>query len=126
MKNQQKKRVGRQIVESLQEFVGALQSGADIEATFNCHRVEVNVASTAYSPQAVKKTRKLLQASQAVFAQFLGVSVQTVQAWEQGENTPSDIAKRFMDEISHNPEYWRSRLRAVVVPKKRAVASYSK
>jgi putative transcriptional regulator len=123
MKRKTKKRIGQQIVESLQKFVEKLQSGADIEATFTCHRVEVNVDSAAYDPQVVKKTRKLLRASQAVFAQFLGVSVQTVRAWEQGENPPSDIAKRFMDEIRHDPDHWRTRLREMLVPKKRAASA---
>ncbi len=123
MKRKAKKRIGQQIVESLRGFVEKLQSGADIETTFTCHRVEVNVGPTVYDPQVVKQTRKLLRASQAVFAQFLGVSVQTVRAWEQGENPPSDIAKRFMDEIRHDPEHWRTRLRELSVPKKKRAAS---
>jgi len=45
-----------------------------------------------------------------LFAHFLGVSVKTVRSWEQGK-TPSDIASRFMDEIRHNPNYWRQRLK---------------
>jgi len=45
-----------------------------------------------------------------------------VRAWEQGENIPIDIAKRFMDEIRHDPDYWRARLREIVVPIKRLVA----
>jgi putative transcriptional regulator len=123
MRKQAKKSVAQDIVESLQEFVETLRSGADLETTFNCRRVEVKVAPTDYNGNVVGETRKLLRASQAIFAQFLGVSVQTVRAWEQGENVPSDIAKRFMDEIRHNPDYWRQRLREVVVVKKRKVAS---
>ncbi len=123
MKNHAKKRVGARIVESLQEFAETLQTGADLEATFTCRRVEMPPSATAYDPPLVKKTRQLLRASQAVFARFLGVSVQTVRAWEQGENIPSDIAKRFMDEIRHDPDYWRTRLREIVVPKKIATAS---
>lgn len=117
MKKQPKKRVGARIVESLQEFAETLQAGADLETTFTCHRVEFPGGATRYDPPLVKKTRKLLRASQSVFASFLGVSVQAVRAWEQGENVPSDIAKRFMDEIRHDPDYWRARLRELAVSK---------
>jgi len=125
MKQKAKKRVGQQIIESLQEFVEALQTGADLE-TFTCRRVEVAVQRPVYDGETVQETRKQMRASQAVFARFLGVSVQTVRAWEQGENVPSDIAKRFMDEIRHNPDYWRTRLREVIVRKKRVAATSSK
>ena len=126
MDNKTKKSVAQDIIESLQEFVETLQSGADIETAFNCRRVAVMLPSTEFNRSVVKATRKMLAASQAIFAQFLGVSRQTVRAWEQGENVPSDIAKRFMDEIRHNPDYWRARLRDVVVVKKRKVASKAK
>jgi putative transcriptional regulator len=120
---QGKKRIGQQIVESLQKFVETLQSGADIETTFNCHRVEIPAGPPPCDAKTVKNTRKMLGASQAVFAAFLGVSVQTVRAWEQDENVPSDIAKRFMHEIRLNPDYWRTRLGEMSVPKKRAAPS---
>ena len=72
-------------------------------------------APSVYHPRLVRETRDLLAASQAVFARFLGVSVQTVRAWEQGVNTPSTLASRFLDEIRHDPAYWRTRLRETVV-----------
>ena len=58
-----------------------------------------------YGPALVKRTRAILSVSQGIFAQFLGVSVNTVQAWERGINVPKDVACRFMDEIRHNPDY---------------------
>jgi HTH-type transcriptional regulator/antitoxin HigA len=54
--------------------------------------------------------RKVLNASQALFAQFLGVSVKAVRKWESGQ-APSEMACRFMDEIRRNPKYWHKRLR---------------
>jgi putative transcriptional regulator len=63
----------------------------------------------------VKQTRALLGASQAVFANFLGVSVKTVRAWEQGVNTPSAMACRFMDEIRRDPKHWIARLSEAAV-----------
>jgi DNA-binding transcriptional regulator YiaG len=122
MKTKTKKRIGAQIVESLQEFLTELQNGADLSA-FKCRVVEVTAPSRPADAELVKQTRAVLRASQTVFARFLGVSAQTVRAWEQGENAPSDIAKRFMDEIRHDPVYWRARLRAIVATKKPVTAS---
>jgi DNA-binding transcriptional regulator YiaG len=58
----------------------------------------------------VKKTRDLLGTSQEIFARFLGVSASAVQDWEQGAKPPAGSARRLMDEIRANPEYWRRRL----------------
>lgn len=123
MKKTKKSNVGAEIVESLREFVETLKSGADLESTFNCRRVDVKVDETTYDPELVRETRQLLRASQSVFGKFLGVSVKTVRAWEQGANVPSEIAKRFMDEIRYNPNYWRGRLNDLVKVKDRVAAS---
>ena len=40
----------------------------------------------------VRKLRKSLKLSSAYFAQILGVSAKTVEAWESGKNTPSGPA----------------------------------
>jgi putative transcriptional regulator len=121
MKQKTKKRIGEQIIDTLQEAVESLRTGATLDETFTCHRVEVNLEPTEYDPKVAKDTRKMLGASQSIFARFLGVSVQTVRSWEQGENVPSDIAKRFMEEIRYNPEYWRARLREAVNAKRPVV-----
>jgi putative transcriptional regulator len=70
-----------------------------------------------YDPALVKKTRAILHASQGIFAKFIGVSVDTVQAWESGVNSPSDMACRFMDEIRHDPRYWQDRFLQLVSQK---------
>ena len=58
----------------------------------------------------VKRVRELLGASQAVFARFLGVNVNTVRSWEQGKRLPQPIACRFLSEIESDPVYWRQRI----------------
>ncbi len=103
--------VERDLIEGLEGFVTALKSGDTIAGKFTCRRVVLDLEPRAYTPARVKGTRKLLRASQALFAQFLGVSAKTVRAWEGGK-APSEIARRFMDEIDRNPDYWRARLRA--------------
>jgi putative transcriptional regulator len=64
----------------------------------------------AYRPGDVRRVRERLGASQAVLAQFLGVSVNTVRSWEQGKRPPQPIACRFLAELEARPAYWRRRL----------------
>ena len=65
-------------------------------------------------PVFVRATRRLLGASQNFFAQFIGVALGTVRAWEQGRNVPSGAAARLLDEIRLNPEFWKSRFVSVL------------
>ena len=97
------------IVQGLERFADALESGEDITTRFTCRKVVLNLEPTPYGPELVKETRAKLGVSQALFAQFLGISTSAVQGWEQGEKKPKHIACRFMDEIRGNPTYWRAR-----------------
>ncbi len=106
--------VGAKIIEGLREFTDALEKGEPIAEQFTCRTVMLDLMPMPCGPDAVKSTREILGASQEIFAQFLGVSAKSVRAWEQGANTPSDMARRFMDEIRRNPDFWRTRLRESV------------
>jgi putative transcriptional regulator len=110
-----KKSFGQDVIERLAGFAAALAKGEG--NGFTRRRVLLDVKPARYTPKLVKKTRAVLGVSQALFAQFLGVSVKTVHAWEQGITSPSDIARRFMDEIRENPDYWRARFRQSLVTK---------
>ena len=109
--------VAQRIIRALQEFTEVLESGEDISKHFTVRRVQLDIAPRVYTAAMVKRTRKLLGTSQALFARFLGVSVKTVRSWEQGINTPSGMACRFMDEIQRDPRYWIKRLQQTVVVK---------
>jgi putative transcriptional regulator len=101
----------------LKGFAEALQRGDKITERFTCRKIILDLKPTPYNPALVKKTREILGVSQALFAHFLGVSVKTVHSWEQGSNTPNDMACRFMDEIRRDPGYWQGRLREAMVAK---------
>lgn len=111
MRSRSKKTVGDHIVEGLREFTEALEASEEISERFTVRTVKLNLEPSEYTPEMVRETRHLLGASQAVFAQFLGVSTKTVQSWEQGTNKVSGAAARLMDEIQNDPEFWRKRLR---------------
>jgi DNA-binding transcriptional regulator YiaG len=76
-----------------------------------CTQIVLDIAPSSYDGQMVKATRDILQVSQRLFAQFLGVSTAAVSAWEQETNIPNGMACRFMDEIRLAPDYWVQRLR---------------
>ena len=49
-----------------------------------------------YNADDVKRIRAGVKMSQSLFADYLGVSVKTVEAWEAGTNTPSGAASRLL------------------------------
>jgi putative transcriptional regulator len=103
--------VADRIKERLEKFTEALESGDCIQEQFTCRKVEFRLNPQPYDPRDIKKTRALMGASQKIFAIFLGTSVKTIQAWEQGTSAPNKMACRFMDLIQRDPEYWREILR---------------
>lgn len=105
--------VEKDLVEGLEGFLADLKSDSPIEKKYTCRRVVLDLEPHTYDAEHTRATRQILNASQEVFARFLGVSVKAVRKWEGG-GTPSDIACRFMDEIRHNPDYWRNRLKESV------------
>ena len=52
----------------------------------------------------VAETRKKTGLSQARFAQLLGVSVRTLQDWEQGRRAPSGAARTLLMIAAKNPQ----------------------
>jgi putative transcriptional regulator len=48
--------------------------------------------------------RKKINMSQSQFADYFGVSVRTIQEWEQGRAVPSRCARAFLTVIDREPE----------------------
>jgi putative transcriptional regulator len=63
-------------------------------------------------PEAINtaRIRKKIQMSQSQFAKYFGVSVRTVQEWEQGRAVPSGAARAFLTVIDHEPDAVRRAL----------------
>ncbi len=55
-------------------------------------------------PSAAKDIRAKLRLSQAAFAGLMGVSLRTVQDWEQGRREPSGPAKSLLRIAEQHPE----------------------
>jgi putative transcriptional regulator len=101
--------VERDLLKGFGEFARDLKRGDSLDEKYTCHRLEVDLRANDYGPEDVQAARRVLKASQAIFARFLGVSPKTVQGWESGKPV-SALASRFMDEIRSDPKYWRERL----------------
>ncbi len=103
--------LGAEIAASLDEVIDALRSGEPLEKRFTVRTVSLDLEAHAYAPDDVKAARRKLGASQPLLAKFIGVSVKTLRAWEQGARPVPTIAARFLDEIQATPEIWTRRLR---------------
>ncbi|MGH7480878.1 MAG: helix-turn-helix domain-containing protein [Longimicrobiales bacterium] len=56
------------------------------------------------TPAKVRRIREQMEVSQPVFADLLGVSKDTVQAWEQGKRNPEGASLRLLELAEKNPE----------------------
>ncbi|WP_460418615.1 helix-turn-helix domain-containing protein [Pseudomonas sp. microsymbiont 2] len=85
---------GRNIGEEL------LQSLRDVKAGRHgaVRQVELTEAAAARSKTGLSQSR---------FAQLLGVSVRTLQEWEQGRRTPSGAARSLLHIAAARPDVFR-------------------
>ena len=59
---------------------------------------------TEFAPVDVKAVRQRLGKSQSEFAQMIGVSLSTLQNWEQGRRRPLGPAQALLRVAAENPE----------------------
>ncbi|RMG98213.1 MAG: helix-turn-helix domain-containing protein [Chloroflexi bacterium] len=57
-----------------------------------------------FLPADIKAIRKKLNKSQSEFAMMIGVSVATLQNWEQGRRHPEGPARALLKIASENPQ----------------------
>ena len=58
-----------------------------------------------YEADEIREIRKSTGFTQAVFAQYMGVSVKTVEAWEAGRNHPEGTACRLLALTQKDPAF---------------------
>ncbi len=58
---------------------------------------------TRFNPIMVRNIRLKLHASQASFARMIGVSIDTLQNWEQGRRRPEGPALALLKVAENNP-----------------------
>ena len=84
--------------EHFQKLVAGIKEAGEIKAGRK-------VASRVYEikPPEIKMVRENLNVSQNEFALIIGVSVRTLQNWEQGRRQPEGPAKALLRIASKNP-----------------------
>lgn len=66
-----------------------------------------------FKPADIKAVREKLNVSQSEFALMIGVSVSTLQNWEQGRRRPEGPARALLKVAAENPEAVAEALRRV-------------
>ena len=62
----------------------------------------------AFSASDIKDIRKSTGLTQGLFAEYLGVSPKTVEAWEAGRNQPGGAACRMLSLTKKDPQFPRN------------------
>lgn len=97
---------GQDVLHGLRGFFKAVGRGEPITV----RTVRLELEPRRHAAADVKRIRRRLGVSQAIFSQLLAVSVKLVQAWEQGLRRPEPIACRLLDDIEADPRRWLARL----------------
>lgn len=58
----------------------------------------------SYSKEDIKRIRLNMTLTQKTFAQTIGVSVKTIEAWERGTNSPNGSASRLLELMDQQPD----------------------
>lgn len=70
---------------------------ASVKQAGKIHRGEAKASRTfVFQPEDVRKIREKLNKSQSEFAHMIGVSVATLQNWEQGRRQPEGPARALL------------------------------
>jgi DNA-binding transcriptional regulator YiaG len=103
----------RQMRQSMDELRSIMARGQSptADGRLTVRTVEV-VEPSAYDAKAVRRTRRSLNLSQALFAQLLGVSGALVRAWELGSRAPAPLARRLLDQVRASPGAFTALVRA--------------
>ncbi len=84
--------IGLEILEGIQEIKAFKAGNIDLKTR------------TLKDPSSPRTIRTKLKLSQAAFAGLMGVSLRTVQDWEQGRRKPSGPAKSLLRIAEQHPE----------------------
>ena len=108
--------------ENFEKLVESLREGADI-----LRGAKEPSRRFVVEKQEVRQIRESLSVSQGDFASLMGVSVDTVQNWEQGRRTPTGPARVLLTIVQHQPdiltEPWFTARRGSRSTRRRSLAS---
>lgn len=77
---------------------------ASVKEAGKIHRGEAKASRTfTFQPEEIRTIREKLHKSQSEFAHMIGVSVSTLQNWEQGRRQPEGPARALLVVASKAP-----------------------
>ena len=89
-----KNETNESILQGLQEALETAQ-GKRTDAKMTMRSVLI-VPVKEYTAADIRRIRLSADMTQRVFAEFMGVSLKTVEAWERGTNKPSGCSSRLL------------------------------
>jgi putative transcriptional regulator len=95
---------GQRMIASAKQALAFAKGEADAGAVHIPHEIDS------------ARIRRKIHMSQSQFAAYVGVSVRTIQEWEQGRVVPSGAARAFLTVIDREPEAVRRALLPFAVP----------
>lgn len=93
MKAQVQTKMGQSIIQGLKEAVAFEKNGGLPGA--RVRQIAIKPLSH-YKNREIKRIRESLKLTQRSFALLMGVSIKTVEAWENGRNEPNGTAQRML------------------------------
>jgi len=93
----------RNLFEELTQGIQEIKDHQAGKITLRTHKIEQKTRPTV-SPAIILDTREKLHMSRAVFAIKLGVSVRTLEKWEQGKIVPNDQAAALILMVRKFPD----------------------
>jgi putative transcriptional regulator len=89
--------------DSIMRGLGEVRDHLDGKLKLRTRLVEVTPPKD-YSAEDIKLIRVSMKMPQRLFADVIGVSPKTVEAWESGRNKPSGAATRMLTVMEHDPD----------------------
>jgi len=97
--NTKKSELFEDIKQGLNEALAYSQGKTEVRV----HRRKLQVAPLPkYNSEDIKKIREKLNLSQKTFAEVIGVSIKSVEAWEAGRSEANGSAQRILFIIDHD------------------------
>jgi DNA-binding transcriptional regulator YiaG len=113
--------VAEDLIHGMQSLIDDMQSGKGITV----REVSIELSIPDLIPEEVRAIRDSLGLSQTLFAEFLGASASAVRSWERGAKIPTPMARRFLDSIRVDPEYWLAKVQASMTTKQKKARAKS-
>lgn len=100
---EKKTKLGQGLLKGLKEAVAYEAKKLDLRTT----TLEIPDVPPEFNKAEVKEVREQLNVSQPIFAKILGVSDDTVKAWERGANKPSGSSARLIQIAKEDPQIFK-------------------